>query len=220
MKNLAIICLILALATGCRTQMLSIAAVDVTDLLAAAEEAKLPEYRNLRDRIVSMNTAVLPELERIQTNASTPWQRKLMCGICIERIGRGREISELIRTDWTKDPEYHVELQKEQAKITWNGQPMLGGLKTRRYREKGLWFYYLELVWKETEDRPITPGEDPGQFRFRICRTLLGSPCEDLLVHVLTAQVQSNALRQEHRLDAFVLKNMNDRSGYRKLRDY
>ena len=133
-------------------------AVEKKDLMPLIEEAALKResaYVAVRDKITGYGTNALPLLMEFGTDELLPWQQQLVARICYERIERGEEIKKLLETDWYSHPKFDpLWNQKRSGPETSMASIVIPDLK-----EAGLWYYYLEVLWKAT-------GED-GKIRKR-----------------------------------------------------
>ncbi len=130
---------------------LTVAAVDSSELnvllaKAAAEESN--SYINARNAILSHDKE-LPLLLVAATNPALSWQQHLVARICVEHIVRSNEIESLRNYNWRNDPKYNHE---------WEGShvgpsSMMGGIAVPKFVEMGLSYYYIEVLWKNTEER-------------------------------------------------------------------
>ena len=117
-------------------------------LLEAAATNRCTAYLENRAAILALGTNALPALARCVVNRDLTWQQRLVARICYERLGRGADIEVLRAYNWSADPGYRKE---------WENCIVGPGLKMStivvpKCRETGLWYYYVELTWKETEE--------------------------------------------------------------------
>jgi hypothetical protein len=153
-------------------------------------------YTEARDQIVSLakdqrrGSNVVAELEAVSADARDAWQMRLMASICLERVKRGDEIQALIHCNWGADPEYDQ---------TW-GRGLAGpclemsALMLKRYSEKKLWYYYAEILWKETEEHPSIHMMHPESWRTRSISALKKSPAREYLLRILEVRVQRDPI--------------------------
>jgi len=127
----------------------------------------------------------------VSANTNDPWRVRLMAGIVAERATRGKELAQLLETDWTKDPEYDKRWEQNRAG-PWR---KMGPLVTKRFREKGLYWYYTELSWKETGEYCRGPGLWQGKdVSWRGCawQATTNTPAFPLLVEVLAERIRND----------------------------
>jgi hypothetical protein len=164
---------------------LSVSAAPLADLASLAETASVQTGRNYldaRDEIVKLGSQAKPELYRLATDSDADWKLQLMARICYEQIERRQDIEAVRTHDWKSYPPYakpgssvsrygtddkgkiillevvpppdgHVEIPMTGASSLMSKHvlPVL--------REAGLWYYYIEQVWKQT-------GEGPPAMKF------------------------------------------------------
>jgi len=126
-------------------------AVEKKELIPLIKEASIKQesaYLEARNKIVEYGTNALPLLAWFAVDETLPWQQRLVARICYERIEREKEITKLLETDWYKHPKFNPE---------WNeylGGPEghMYGMVVADFKEAGLWYYYLELEWKATDE--------------------------------------------------------------------
>ncbi len=139
------------------------ASVTVQDLTTMAN-AKHPEYRGLRDAIVSQGESVLPELDRIYNDQSLDWKPRFAAGVCIEHIRRADDLHAFLSHDWLSEPGF-----REAGPILATGYPRDCGPIVHKVKASyGLWFYYLEVYAKR-----IYPEEDTKDYRILGTRSVL-----------------------------------------------
>jgi hypothetical protein len=116
------------------------------DMLASAATNRGNAYLEARAEILAPGTNALPALGRCAVSADLTWQQRLVARICYERLVRGADIEALRVYNWSADPGYNKEWEKS---IVGPGFKM-GSIVVPKCREVGLWYYYVELTWKET----------------------------------------------------------------------
>ena len=117
-------------------------------LLVAAATNRYVAYLEARADILALGTNSLLAIGRSAVNKRLTWQERLVARICYERLVRGVDIGALRTYDWRTDPGYDK---------NWERDIVGPGLKTatlavQKIYEIGLWYYYIELTWKETEE--------------------------------------------------------------------
>lgn len=146
------------------------------------------EYTDSRNDIIALASGkktgeeFLAELKSVALDESLPWQISLMANICIERVEKGDEIDELINYKWLKHPEYKREWEH---KVTGSKYD-LAKLITSELKTKKLWFYYLEILWKDTKEFGLPLNNTTQSYWRHICKVALSnSPVTNYLSHVL-----------------------------------
>jgi hypothetical protein len=120
-------------------------------LLASAATNRGSAYLGTRAEIVALGTNALPELGRYAIVSDLTWQQRLVARICYERLSRGSDIEALRTYDWRTDKGYDKRWEN-----FINGPAIkMGSIIVPRCREVGLWYYYIELTWKETAEIPV-----------------------------------------------------------------
>lgn len=140
-----------------------------------------------RDQLVAGGTDAMAELTVISTDTSRTWQVRLMASIVVERIRRGEEVTEIAGKNWREDPEYKREWEQ------YREGPVRGlsTLVLKRYRERELWAYYIEQIWKETGEHSRT-GMNEWSWRGVARNAVKESPLLPLLLQVLAERVSSD----------------------------
>ena len=116
--------------------------------LAEAAGAQGQAYVELRDRLVS--TVSTNALFAAVDDTRLAWRERLVARIVLERILRGADIQALRNYDWTKDPEFNPDWNKFILGFAYQ----MGPLADPRLDAAGLWYYYLEINWKDTQEMP------------------------------------------------------------------
>ena len=114
--------------------------------LAEAAGAQGQAYVELRDRLVS--TASTNALLAAVDDTRLEWRERLVARIVLERMLRGADIQALRNYDWTKDPEFNPDWDKFILGFAYQ----MGPLADPRLDAAGLWYYYLEINWKDTRE--------------------------------------------------------------------
>jgi hypothetical protein len=170
---------------------------DITmDILKNASVAEGKEYLNQRDDIIKkvsigkVGEELLIELKDAATDESLSWQTRLMANICVERVEKSAELNELINYKWRTHPEY---------KKDWDhlhGGPLadLAPIIVREFKKKKMWFYYLEKIWKETDeyhDYSIVNNK-LSLWRIFCRRALVDSPESYYLFRILEDKIRKD----------------------------
>jgi hypothetical protein len=125
------------------------------DLLAAAAAAKGKEYLEVRQRVLDLPKDALSLLLQATTNKGLNWQQRLIARICYERITRSADIMVLRSYKWSEDPQY----DKSWASYITGPGPRMGKIVIPKCADLGLWYYYLEVNWKNTNEYAIEPSD-------------------------------------------------------------
>ena len=131
--------------------------VRLNGMLASAATNRGNAYLEARAQILALGTNALPALRRCAIAADLPWQQRLVARICYERLVRFADIEALRTYNWSSDPGYNKEWEKS---IVGPGLKM-GSIVVRKCKETGVWYYYVELTWKETGE-DILNSRDNG----------------------------------------------------------
>ena len=123
-------------------------ALELQPKLAETAGAQGQAYVELRDRLVS--TASTNALLAAVDDTRLAWRERLVARIVLERILRGADIQALRNYDWTKDPEFNPDWNKFILGFAYQ----MGPLADPRLDAAGLWYYYLEINWKDTQEMP------------------------------------------------------------------
>jgi len=133
---------------------------DLMPLIENASTNKGRAYLEARDKIVEYGSDVIPILAEIAVDGTLPWQQRLATRIAYERIERIKDIKKIIETDWYAHPKFDKE---------WN--MLLPGPEGRMHdmvesdlKETGLWYYYLEVEWKMTNERAEIRRGNPDRW--------------------------------------------------------
>jgi hypothetical protein len=76
------------------------------------------------------------------------WREHLVARIALERMLRGADIQSLRRYDWPKDPEFDPDWLNYVTGFAYD----MGPMADKRIQAAGLWYYYLEINWKDTQE--------------------------------------------------------------------
>ncbi len=121
------------------------------DMLASAATNQGSAYLEVRAGILAPGTNTLPDLGRCAIASDLTWQQRLVARICYERLSRAADIDALRAYDWRTDREY----DKQWEQYITGPSAKLGTIIVPKCREVGLWYYYVELTWKETGELPV-----------------------------------------------------------------
>lgn len=141
-------------------------------------------YVEVRNSIVALGDDALPELVRAAKNPSLTWQQRLMARICYERIARGKEIEALRTHDWRQHPGFDRDWENTLGGPGFRMQP----LAISYLAEVGLWYYYIELTWKQTGELTVSPPRNINEHWQRWCRMALAGRQEEVYLHRAMAE--------------------------------
>ena len=127
---------------------------ELSQMISKAALAKGKDYLKTRTTITNMGDKILPELALLAVDENKTWQERLVSRICYEKIARKDDIDALRKYDWKSDPKYD---KRWEAYITGPGMVM-GRVAYPKFNEMGLWYYYIELLWKKTGEKAINPS--------------------------------------------------------------
>ncbi len=147
----------------------------LTTLLANAAMAQSNAYIKVRTTIVDFGTNAIPSLAQAVVDKDLSWQQRLTARICYEHIERGDEIEELLRYNWREHPDFNLDWERSMA-----GPGLkMSELVISRMLELGLWYYYIETTWKQTEEWPLVRIRRIYEYWNPWCRAVLkGQPEE------------------------------------------
>lgn len=159
------------------------------------------DYLAQRDAIIKKATAgktgeeFLEELKDVAMDELLSWQTRLMANICVERVKKGNEINELIEYDWRTHPEYNkVHKGSRAGPMRYFGPVIYQDLK-----EKKMWFYYLELVWRDTGEYDMSiPKIRYERWRGMSKKALTDSPESYYLIRILEKQISKDPNMGKH----------------------
>ncbi|MEI6647058.1 MAG: hypothetical protein WCP12_13565 [bacterium] len=118
------------------------------NMLASAATNRGNAYLEARAEILAPGTNALSALGRCTIASDLTWQQRLIARICYERVARLTDIEALRAYNWSADPGYDKKWEKS---IVGPGFRM-SSLAVSKISEVGLWYYYVELTWKETDE--------------------------------------------------------------------
>jgi hypothetical protein len=162
--------------------------------LEEAADASGAMYVEVRNGIVSSGVDALPELARAAENPSLTWQQRLMARICYERIARGKEIEALRTHDWRQHPGFDRDWEKN---LSGPGR-LMQPLAFSYLAEVGLWYYYIEMTWKQTGELTVSPLRNINEHWQRWCRMALAGRPEEVYLHLAMRE----RLEKDERLEA------------------
>lgn len=122
-------------------------------LLASAASVRGQSYLEARRAILDLGKDASPLLTQAASDPKLRWQQRLVARICYERTFRGDEIEALRRYDWRKHPQY----DKRWEMSIVGARIRLGTIAVPKLVDAGLWYYYIELAWKGTEEYAVEP---------------------------------------------------------------
>ena len=178
---------------------------ELEDALTGAVAATGDDYVRARERLVGLGTNALPHLRQIAGETNHTWQSQLMAGIAIERLERPGDLRALINKKWENDPEFDAKW------FRMRGGPMadMWPLLMKTYNRFGLWYYYIEVVWKETAEHwgPRRGREDDWRMASLMAST--NSPRLDLLCRVLEDRIRKDPTFKDYetKLESYFLLN-------------
>ncbi len=214
MKNLLFILCLLPLSV----QAIERAQLDT--MLAVAATAQSNAYIEARAAIVNLGTNALPMLAQAGTDATLSWQQRLVARICYERIERADAIAALRRHDWLAYPPYkpkehgrlvikplpdgtHVtEVQPPGASLmpVTGRSPLMGDYVVPECQKAGLWYYFIELTWKQTEEGPLKSPDVRFAETWPVwCRLALAGQPEESYLSLAKAERLKNDPTLENR---------------------
>ena len=122
-------------------------------MLTAAATTQGKAYLEARDPIVKLGQDAKPLLVQAATDASLTWQQRLVARICYERMTRAADIEALRRYDWRTHPQY----DKQWEMCIVGPGVRLGTIVVPKCTETGLWYYYIEMAWRDTGEYAVWP---------------------------------------------------------------
>lgn len=183
LKPLIVICMFLA------TAVLAAQGESLEQQLEKAANTFGPEYLAARGDIIRQGQPVLSPLRKAAENPALNWHQRLMARICCEWLERGAEIDALRRHAWKTDPEFKYGGHRAGVGAE------IRSLAAKRFKERRLWYYYLEVMWKKTGEHQIASVQD-GSIYSRWPeyggRALQGEPEE-----YYTFQIRRDILRRD-----------------------
>lgn len=120
--------------------------LELKPYLAEAASAQGRAYVEIRNRLVStLSTNVL---FRAVDDEQLAWRERLVARIVLERTLRGDDIQALRNYDGPKDPEFDPGWLNYVTGFAYD----MGPLADLRLNAAGLWYDYLEINWKDTQE--------------------------------------------------------------------
>ncbi len=176
-------------------------------MLATAVSAKGRPYLEARQAVLDLGTNALPLLAQAATDPALTWQQRLVARICYERMTRGADIEALRRYDWRANPQYN----KKWEDNILGARVHLGEIAIPKCIDAGLWYYYVELPWKDTKEYALHPSDPAIPFDRAInddrriycswldwcIASLKGQPEYYYLIQALTEKLESDASLSE-----------------------
>ena len=144
-----------------------------------------------RTDITVLGVDALPELARAAENPSLTWQQRLVARICYERIARSKDIEALRTLDWRQHSKFDQDWERNLSGPSRLMQP----LAISHLAEVGLWYYYIEVTWKQTDELAVSPLRHINEHWQRWCRmALAGRPEEMYLLRAMTERLEKDEL--------------------------
>jgi len=169
--------------------VLAIEPVQLNQKLEAAAIAEFGAYMEARTDITVLGVDALPELARAAENPSLTWQQRLVARICYERIARSRDIEALRTLDWRQHSKFDQDWERNLSGPSRLMQP----LAISHLAEVGLWYYYIEVTWKQTDELAVSPLRHINEHWQRWCRmALAGRPEEVYLLRAMTERIEKD----------------------------
>jgi hypothetical protein len=163
--------------------------LDLQPQLAEAASAQVLAYVEQRDRLVSeISTNVL---FRAVDDERLDWRERLVARICYERIAGGKEIEALRVHDWRQHPGFDLNWLKN---LSGPGR-LMQPLAISYLVEVGLWYYYVEMTWKQTGELTVSPLRHIDDHWQRWCRMALAGRPEEVYLHrAMTERIEKDEL--------------------------
>jgi hypothetical protein len=162
--------------------------------LEEAANASGAVYVEVRNSIADLGRDALPELARAAENPSMTWQHRLVARICYERIARANEIDALRVHDWRQHPGFDLDWE---TNLSGPGR-LMQPLAISYLAEVGLWYYYIEMTWKQTGELTVSPLRHINEHWQRWCRMALARRPEEVYLHL----AMTERLDKDERLEA------------------
>ena len=163
----------------------------VDGLLAQAAQSQGKKYLEARTELLRLDEKAVLLLREAAEDSKLSWQQRLVARIVVERITRGEELDAVRFHHWTSYPPYQ---QRWQPVVGPSGN--MAPFVVPKLREAALWYYYIELTWKNTEEFGIAWGDkkyQKGDVRFshecwpRWCRQALEGQPEEIYLWMAIA---------------------------------
>ena len=146
---------------------------EVSRLVLTASTNQGDSYLTSRSAIVALGTNALPILGRLGTDGLIPWEQRLLARICYERIERGHDIEVVRGQDWRGHPGYDRRWAGSMTGPGWR----MSSVVVPYLAKQGLWYYYIEITWKQTGEMAVSPLQRINERWPRWCRmALCGMP--------------------------------------------
>jgi hypothetical protein len=148
-------------------------------------------YVEVRDSIMALGDDALPALARAAGDTSLVWQQRLVARICYERIAGGKEIEALRVHDWRQHPGFDLNWLKN---LSGPGR-LMQPLAISYLVEVGLWYYYVEMTWKQTGELTVSSLRHIDDHWQRWCRMALAGRPEEVYLHrAMTERIEKDEL--------------------------
>jgi hypothetical protein len=176
---------------------LSVQAIERAQLdkmLATTAAAQSNVYIAGRASIVNLGTNELPKLAQAGSDMALCWQQRLAARICYERIERADAIDALRRHDWRQHPGYDTSWERSMTGPGWK----MSNVVVPWLVKEGMWYYYIELMWKRTGELAISPLKGINDYWSRWClMALAGRPEEEYLRRAMEERLDRDVALQE-----------------------
>jgi hypothetical protein len=142
-------------------------------------------YRITRDKIVALGQGAVPELQELRDSINSPWQERVIAGVCLERIQHMDKINAFAQHDWRAEPD----LRGAPGWQSRSGMPRgFFAVAEKRWGETGLRYHLLQLMWKGVGEMPKIAGRDQWEGW---AREYLKKQADPYLLHVARALVRA-----------------------------
>jgi len=178
----------------------------LTAVVLGAKKTK-SEYMEARDKIVSLGTDVLPVLGELAVDSSATWQERLVGRVWYERIARKVEIDALRNLDWRQQEGYD---RKWEWSMVGPG-PFMTKVVASELERQGLWYYYLERIWKDTEEGSLTRLQNINTFWTGWCNLALKEqPERYYLTKTMIEYLERDMNLDDRRFSVYFYKELRD----------
>jgi len=194
MKRIFFVCVFFSCA------VLAIDKQQIICALSSAATNQAAKYVEARASLLELGTNATHFLSEAATDTKLTWQQRLVARICMEHIVRCKAIQSLREYDWFT---YYRNIPKpgyNYASILGEASEM-GPYVVPKFKETGLWYYFLELTWKQTSECAISaqrPNRKSAYAWPTWCREALkGQPEEGYLSRVIIERLQTDTMLQK-----------------------
>ena len=140
---------ILALTVMMTANVFAMERKELMPLIEEAAGKQESAYVEVRNKVLEYGTNAVPILGEVAVDEALPWQQQLVARICYERIERKADIEKLLSSDWYRHPNF----DKEWIMFRLGPEGAMRVIIEPEMKEAGLWYYYLELLWKMTGEK-------------------------------------------------------------------